>query len=72
MQDLRQNNTERKGFSVPKFNLLLFLITYKSLIKKILIYSAIVVALISPTQVATLIANWINCFLGTLINDIKL
>lgn len=72
MQDLRQNNTERKGFSVPKFNLIVFLIANKSLIKKIIIYSIITTIIILPTQTATLISSWFNSFFGTLINNIKL
>jgi len=73
MQDLRQsNNTERKGFAVPKFNIVIFLITNKPLIRRIFIYSIILTTLIFPSQVATVISNWVNSFIGTLVHNIDL
>jgi hypothetical protein len=74
MIDLRDDKKviERKrGWSIPKFNIILFLITYKSNILKVIGFLLVCLVLFMPLETASVIAGWVNRFVGTLVNKIK-
>ncbi len=76
MQDLRDSQQYQKNknakVSFPKFNLIIFFITYKPLIYKSILVLSICCVLFFPKVIAMIISTWVNNFIGTLVHNINL
>lgn len=75
MIDLRDDKKvveNKKGWSIPRFNIILFIITYRYNILKFIGFLIVCLILFMPFETASVIAGWINSFIGTLKNKINL
>lgn len=67
MEDLRRKPDENLLKKINNFYL-----RNKIYVRNILIFSLLYLILFKPYQTALVISNWINSFIGTLINHINI